>query len=263
MADSDYSLQENQAESVQPDKPVSRKKYFKHWKTVNIWLFALTAFPLGVSLIGVLGISGKLFLIAAAANLLLGKVHQIYIEKDKLQSLLLPLRVIAVASVILFYLPCLILTGSTANKMLYPVKRYLYTEGVSAYGSVLPKTLPKQCDGYFFFTQVQAVAQDYHPSSYLAFYTDTATMQMYADSFGGTKTETQSLEEFNEADREIIISHSPADYPNCPVEIPGHVISMIKPTEDLHGAVIYTRQDTYYHRGLILDYDSGYVIFWT
>ncbi|MBR0484594.1 MAG: hypothetical protein IJJ69_07450 [Oscillospiraceae bacterium] len=264
MAENQDDLQENQAESVQPDTPVSGKKKSPDWKGINTVIFILNIiFPFGLfTLIAVFGIAEKLLLIVIATNLLLGIVYRIYSRINKLQSLLIPLRGIAIASVILFYLPVFVM-GNRTQKWLYPVKRYIYTEGVSGYGEVLPKTLPKQCESYFFVTQMAFIAQDYHPSSYLAFYTDTATMQMYADSFGGTKTETQSLEEFNEADREIIISYSPADYPNCPVEIPGHVISMIKPTEDLHGAVIYTRQDTYYHRGLILDYDSGYVIFWT
>ncbi len=258
------NLQENQAESVQPDAPVSGKKKVLNWKDINKTILILNLiFPLWfVILIGVHGISGRLLLIAVTANLLLGLVYLIHSKTNKLHSFLFPLRVIAIACVILFYLPVVIM-NMNQQKWLYPVKRWLYAEGVSSYGDVLPKTLPEQCENYFFSAQMAAIAQDYHPSSYLAFYTDTATMQSYADSFGGTKTETQSLEGLVEADREYVASNSHSDYPNCPAEIPGFVISRVKPTEDLHGAVMYTRNDGNYSKGLILDYDSGYVIFWT
>ncbi len=261
MAENQDNLQANQAESVQPDMPVSQKKKSPDWKGINTAILVLNIiFPFGLfTLIAVFGIAERLLLIVIVANLLLGIVYRIYSRTNKLQSLLLPMRVIAVASVILFYLPVFVM-GNRTQKCLYPVKRYIYTEGVSGYGEVLPKALPKQCEGYFFITQMAFIAQDYHPSSYLAFYTDTATMQMYADSFGGTKTETYRFEELDEETQQ---KYADSKYPNCPIEIPGHVISRIKPAEDLHGAVIYTRQDTYYDRGLILDYDSGYVIFWT
>ena len=104
---------------------------------------------------------------------------------------------------------------------------------------------------------------DSHRSTYLSFYTDTVTLDRYAQSFGGTRTQTPRLEDVPE---EKLICAYYAEYPNCPTALPFWVASRVAPPEDLHGAVIYEHSSSsrwFSGPGMLLDYDSGYVIFWT
>lgn len=219
---------------------------------IPVWLFWM---------IGTLGVTSKLVLPVLGTNLLLGIVYKL--EKSK--PLLYLLRVLAIAGVVLFYVPTTLNMGFSRSKWLYPLKRDVFAYGVSGRGETLPEHLPAHCEGYCFFTQSQAIAQDYHPSAYLAFYTDPAVLEHYAASYGGERTETKRLEDYaDEKEREY---GSNWKYPNCPAELPNWVISVVEPTEDLHGAVMYRHVETeipwYSGTGMILDYDSGYVIFWT
>lgn len=232
------------------------------WRAINAAVILLhIVFPIGLFAgIYTIGSSGILFWIALFANLILGAVSKSAGQQGTRRKLLPIMRVIAIGSIVLFYVPFVIMTGFQHSKWLYPVKRHIY----GGYARSLPEQLPEICEAYFYLTEGQMIAQDYHASSYLAFYTDTATLDRYAASFGGERIDTPRVEEMTEEEQ---AARSYSDYPNCPGALPEFVIGRVKPTEELNGAVIFRRHESnsmaYYGPGLLLDYDSGYVIFWT
>ena len=232
------------------------------WRAINAAvILPQIVLPVGLAvMIFTVGISWKLFLIALFANLILGAVSMWVRQQGTGRKLLHVMRVIAIGSVVLYYVPSTVGIGFTETRWMYPLKRFVYVHGISGYGEVLPEKLPQKCEGYFFRTEVQMIAQDYHPSSYLAFYTDPAELDRLAAEFGGRRTVTKTLDEMDDEERERL---SYLDFPNCPEEIPPFVVGRVHPAEELHGAVVYVRSDSYYSKGLVLDYDSGYVIYWT
>ena len=56
---------------------------------------------------------------------------------------------------------------------------------------MLPKHLPDVCNDYKFKTQLGGIGQDYHPSLYLMFYTDKATMEQYEKDFDALSNVTE------------------------------------------------------------------------
>lgn len=242
--------------------PEEKPKKQVTWRAVNLFVVLLhILFPIGFFAgLYTLDISWILFLVALFANLILGAVSLSVRQQGTSRKLLHILRVIAIGSVVLYYVPFAAAVGFQETRWMYPVKRFVYAHGISGYGAVLPKTLPKTCEGYFFRTEGQMIAQDYHPSAYLAFYTDPAELDGLAAAFGGERIVTKTLDEMNPEEREL---QEMREFPNCPEEIPLFVVGRAKPTEDLNGAVIYRLHDSYYSKGLVLDYDSGYVCYWT
>ena len=242
--------------------PEEKPKKLITWGAVNLIVVLLhILFPIGFFVgLYTLDISWILFLLALFSNLILGAVSLSVRQQGTGRKRLHILRVIAIGSVLLYYVPFAVAVGFQEMRWMYPVKRFVYAHGVSGYGAVLPKKLPKTCEGYFFRTEGQMIAQDYHPSSYLAFYTDPAELDRLAAEFGGRRTVTKTLDEMDDEERERL---SYLDFPNCPEEIPPFVVGRVHPAEELHGAVVYVRSDSYYSKGLVLDYDSGYVIYWT
>ncbi|MCI5816040.1 hypothetical protein [Ruminococcus sp.] len=157
------------------------------WKLVNsIILLLHIVFPVWIMpLICTSGISGKLLPVTVILVLLPGVCSMLVKKYNKGGKLLIAARVLAVFALCLFYAPLLMISGFTRNQLLYPVKRAVYIHGVygdngAYYAQLLPETLPEACSDYSFRTQGSFPAQDYHPSSFLTFYTDTATLEAYA-----------------------------------------------------------------------------------
>lgn len=141
-----------------------------------VWLLALMYTP---------GLTGALFLIALAGNLIFGVVHKLLKHKENLKPLLYVLRGIVICLTIAFYMPTALLVSCNKVKFLYPLKRLDYTRGVYGRDStyferMLPEQLPKVCEDYSFRTQGSMPAQDYHPTSWLSFTTDKETLDAYA-----------------------------------------------------------------------------------
>ena len=141
-----------------------------------VWLFALMYTP---------AISGTLFLIWLIACLLLGVIYKLVQKYRRGTCVLYAARGVAVCASIAYYLPMLLLLSFPNTKLLYTLKRADYTYGVygsnaAYYERILPAKLPEQCEDYSFRTQGSVPAQDYHPSSFLMFHTDSETLDAYA-----------------------------------------------------------------------------------
>lgn len=136
------------------------------------------------------GLSGALFLIALAGNLIFGAVHKLLKYRENLKPLLHVLRAVVICLTAAFYLPTALLMGFDRVKLLYPLKRLDYTHGVygrdaAYFERLLPEKLPEVCKDYSFRTQGSVPAQDYHPTSWLCFTTDKATLDAYAVYYDG------------------------------------------------------------------------------
>lgn len=131
------------------------------------------------------GLTGALFLIALAGNLLFGVVYKMLRGREKRKPLLHVLRAAVICLTAAFYMPTALLMSCDRVKFLYPLKRLDYTRGVygensTYYERILPEKLPRVCEDYSFRTQGSMVAQDYHPTSWLCFTTDKETLDAYA-----------------------------------------------------------------------------------
>lgn len=162
-------------------------KLHNGWRSVNnivltlhivfpVWLLAVVSLPC---------ITSVLLIVAVILCLLVGVVYKIITRLDRLKPVLYVFRGLAIAAMIAVYVPLMILVGFKQTKLLYPVKRAVYTHGVygenhTYYDRLLPDTLPKECGHYTFRTQGSMVAQDYHPTSWLSFTTDKAALDAYA-----------------------------------------------------------------------------------
>ncbi|MCR4646935.1 MAG: hypothetical protein K5695_16265 [Oscillospiraceae bacterium] len=239
-------------------EPEVRKR--KPWLAVNI-VMAVLLVPACI-FIGyvLLTFPPAFFLLLAiiAANGFLGKLSGKARETGKEKPLLHILRTAILCSMVLYFTPLMFVNGFADVPQLYPVKRY-----IAGSPDTLPASLPAVCEGYHFLTEGVKLTPDSHRSTYLSFYTDTTMLDRYAESFGGHRTETKRAEDMTS---EELAACSCYDFPNCPVELPYWVIERVQPEDDLHGAVIYEHSSSspwFSGAGMLLDYDSGYVVFWT
>lgn len=198
-------------------------------------------------------IAGKCLLAALISNILLVIVYKFGAGK----KILIPCRALAVVCTLSVYLPTILLSGFSQTKIFYPIKKYLYTQGVySGYSDdLLPEKLPSTCEDYLFITQEGAVAQDYHASSYLVFHTDTETLKAYETKVRGLGSMQCSENYHDEETAETQYS----------VPVPRDVYDRLLPEhmDNLDYAVTYTYSTYSYSRGCMLNYESGLVIFWT
>ncbi len=126
------------------------------------------------------GITFQLFVIEFWVNFALALVYRIYRKNGRFRKSVIILRVVSVTVLILMILAPVTLMNFKNTKFIYPVKRFCYGYGVYSErlnNDILPSFLPKKCDDYMFITQGCMIAQDYHPSAYLAFHTDSETLK--------------------------------------------------------------------------------------
>lgn len=152
-------------------------------------------------------------------------------------------------------------------KIFYVPKKLIYTYGVYSppytITEMLPKHLPDECRSYKFKTELGSIAQDYHPSVYLMFYTDKATMEQYEKDFDALSNVTEVSAECEK--REFYSLDNTTFY--YPKNFPDHAFSWLddvhrKDFVDMPNAKLYIA-GTYYTKGCLLDYDSGLVVYWT
>ena len=173
------------------DGVIMKKKQTKsRWIIVNaivlilhivcpVWAFAF---------ICTIGFSGILFSSVIVTSFLLVYVYKKVNKWRNGKVILYTARALAIGSLIAVYMPMLLINNFTETKVLYSLKRADYIYGVygrntERYEQMLPESLPEQCEDYSFRTEGETIAQDYHPSSYLMFHTDTATLESYAAHF--------------------------------------------------------------------------------
>ncbi|MBE6861672.1 MAG: hypothetical protein E7497_02075 [Ruminococcus sp.] len=232
---------------------MKKAKVKTRWQRINeIILLLHIVFPVWMLfLMYTIGISGKLFLIALAAVLLLGVIYKLVMELGKGKKILCISRVVAILAIIAFYVPTLILMNFNETKLFYPLKRACYIHGVFGenyefYDDMLPEKLLDNCSDYYFRTQGCFPAQDYHPSSYLIFHTDTEVLDLYAahyETLDCIRLENgmQSEDEFD--DIEWFCSQMRLNE---------------RVQDNLDNAVLYWF-DEYYPKGMLLNYETGLV----
>lgn len=208
------------------------------------------------------GISGVLFLVMLFAVLLLGAVYKIVQRIGKGKPVLLIARIAAFSAIVIYYLPFLIMVSFSKNQLFYPLKRYCYIHGVyysqgEIYEELLPDSLPKNCSSYAFRTQGSMIAQDYHASSYLVFYTDIQTQKEYAEKYRQKDSAPLTRDSMiAESDAE---SDSESSYPDKKIT---WFINMMQ----LDAAIVNTMENfefffipERYPKAVLLDYDTGLV----
>ncbi len=243
------------------------------WKAANLLIGFLLFFnPVAFLLqITVFGISIQLVGVLIAVNLVLFICYRFFKSNPKGKLLVSCLRTLAILCTIIFLAVPSINMFFNEVKWMYPVKKYVYANGVSSRErceQILPKLLPSDCEDYVMITQGSMVAQDYHPSLYLMFHTDEETMRKYElhmESLAETKRHESTPPD--PYDPEYIYYTDPDpfyDSVRCPKEFPMHVYSRVRRagfTDSLDYAVIYEIPD-YYNKGCMLNYETGLVVFW-
>lgn len=215
----------------------------------------------GIWLVCTLTISLTMIFIEIVVNFVLVSVYEKYFLYGRFRKTVITMRVIAVTALIAAIVSPIMVMKFDKTKLLYPVKRFCYSYGV--YGGnknkVLPLFLPKKCNNYMFITQGSFPAQDYHPSAYLAFHTDSETLKEYENHFDLLDSAEHKVTHM--PDKENYINDD--SWLKCPEELPRHVFQRLE-HEHIHNfekAIIYV-VPSYYNKGCMLDYDSGLAVFW-
>lgn len=216
------------------------------WAAVNGIVAALVFFlPFWViSFIYTPGITVWLMLIAALLCLTLGIVSKTVSRLGKGRPVLYLHRAAAICSLPAVFLPMVLLTGFDQVKPLYPVKRFVYIQGVygmnsESYEKLLPMWLPEVCEDYSYRAQGSMIAQDYHPTSWLRFTTDSATLDSYAQYYDAQGYARGA----DERDRRWLAGQLGLPIPE-------------DDTPALEGAVVYYIHDNY-PKAVVLDYENG------
>lgn len=256
------------------NKDVPKKKF--PWVVVNIIIAVLCILNscfLAMILIATAGITVPMIFIDILLNIFLvifyekwQKIKDFQWQKGrKLRTAVIILRISIIIAIVLTFTVTFIAVNYNLRyvKPMYQVKKFIYCHGVYSGGmsEFLPVKLPKVCENYKFVTQVGTIAQDYHPSAYLIFHTDTSTiheLEEYYKQLDGAEPVEINIE--------AIYSHidKQKNVIDVPKAFPGHVFAWLDDVhiDDFFDAVIY-KVPSYYGRGCIFDYSSGLVVYWT
>ncbi|MDE6102867.1 MAG: hypothetical protein K2F73_07840 [Ruminococcus sp.] len=216
----------------------------------------------GIWFVCTITLSITLFFIGFIVNFALSLIYEKYILYGRFRKSVIVLRSIAITVLALAVLAPIMVIKFDKTKILYPVKRFCYSYGV--YGgnrnNVLPLSLPKKCSDYLFITQGSFPAQDYHPSAYLAFHTDSETLKQYEEHFSSLNDAELKITHMPDKEKYVAYDDS---WLKCPEELPQHVFQRLEPEHihDFEKAIIYI-VPAYYNKGCMLDYDSGLAVFW-
>ncbi len=251
--------------------PEKRKTPFP-WSLINTIVGILLFFnPLALSQFIVIGISvplgGTLLLLCA----ILGKLHKKRRLTGRYRKPMLVIRTISIILVLLYAAAPAVILGFKENPLFYQAKKYAYAFGVgnaSRTLTILPDSLPPECEDYYMITQGASIAQDYHPSIYLMFRTDEETMRKYEvhmESLPGVIRHESTPPSPDDPYYIYYMDPDPIyDSARCPDEFPMHVYGRMRQadfTDSLGYAVIYEIPD-YYNKGCLLNYETGLVVFW-
>lgn len=150
--------------------------------------------------------------------------------------------------------------------LLYPVKRLVFTQGVSSrpIGNViLPYWLPAQYTDYYFYTEPSLVAQDYTPVAYLFLHTDEATLRTYEEKLRGSahlerKENCAYTPEKLEQNESLL-------YQNLPRFVYYKLTDIAGITDDLSHAIVYQSDNGYtwyVGSGTLINYETGLLVVW-
>lgn len=248
------------------------------WTTVNIIIAVLCIVNscfLAIWLCAALGITTPMIAIDILLNIFLAifyrkwrKIKDFQWQKGrKLKTAVIILRICVIIAIVLTFLVPYIVVSPDLNysKQMYQVKKFICCYGIHSSDMLkyFPEKLPEMCEDYKFITQSGAsIAQDYHPSAYLIFHTDTTTMHELEEDY--KQLDGAELVEIN---IEAIYSHidKQKNVIDVPKAFPGHVFGRLddEHIDDFFDAVFY-KVPSYYDRGCIFDYSSGLVVYyWT
>ncbi len=213
------------------------------------------------------------------ANTILVMCYQRCIRMRQGKKLLYVMRAITVILLAVVLVAPYVIINFKHQKSAYQWKKLAFTYGVGNRENcqkLLPDKMPDECENYLFITQGQGIAQDYHPSLYLAFHTDEETLRSYEQKMkengGKQKDYSVSYEEYiaewelteKDLQNEEKMSGVMARYLNNK-EFPMHAFARLEPvhmTDFDENTVVYYFTDYYYY-GCMLDYESGLAVFWT
>ncbi len=247
-----------------PASPVHNRDWHVLWVVLNV-LVGIYNTPVGMTMsITTCSITFPMLLPLVVLHIVLVWLYHRYQEKQKGKTALYIVRTITILCSVVFFLIPYSLRMFKEEPSAYPLKREIYYHGVCSSDychTLLPEHLPETCTDYKCITQGQMFAQDYHPSLYLMFRTTPDILEQYAakaEALGFKKTEVPD----EQTVRDYLLEEYEMDYlPEYPSELRGHVVSRLKPKDSLYSSVMYSSSD-YYDKGMIVQYETGLVIFW-
>lgn len=161
-------------------------------------------------------------------------------------------RIVGLTLMISAYLSPIICLNFENSKLMYPIKRFIYANGVKlSVDKMLPKSLYENVSDYYFRTEGCMLAQDYRPYCYLFIHTDEKALKEYESVIllNSSYTYTQNEKRTDES-----YPKDAEGYPeeekwrlNCPKKLPMHVYERLYKvaniTDNLDNAIIYTGDD--------------------
>ena len=244
-------------------------------KKTSIWFIVNGLYILGTILFGWIwclmtsGITFVLLPVQIILSIALGVVYKESIENKNKKKLLYTLRAAAIAVTAVILLSPLAILKFENTRIAYPVKKAAYSFGVGNIKDswkILPVTLPMNCRDYMFITEPSLPAQDYHPSAYLIFHSDSDTLKKYEtrisslDKVERYENTPKNLEDYYKDGMSDEYKEQIDVEMKCPDELPRHVYYKFcnKLPDDLENAIVYRINST----GCMLNYESGLVVFW-
>lgn len=183
-------------------------------------------------------------------------------------------RIVGLTLMISAYLSLVICFNFENNKLMYPVKRFIYANGVkSSVDKMLPKFLYENVSDYYFRTEGCIPAQDYRPYCYLFIHTDEKALKEYESVISLNSSYTYTR---NENRTDELYQKYAEEYPeeekwrlNCPKKLPMHVYERLYKvaniTDNLDNAIIYTGDNASMwnsYSGAMLNYETGLLAIW-
>lgn len=245
------------------------------WAWLNVLYVVLSLLGGMIWCAGTMGILFGLLPFQFISSVALAIIYKIYVHKKgkKLKIALYITRTAAIAiTAVIILSPLAIMKFKNAPNA-YHLKRIVYTYGVGnteRCRQIFPKSLPDNCEDYIFVTQSSIGGlQDYYPTGYLIYHTDSDTLRKYeehisslgiAERFENTPKDPKDYydEDDNDEYKEMMYIQM-----NCPDKLPGHVYSRFcnEISDNLSDAVVYIVNDNL-SRGCMFNYETGLAVFW-
>lgn len=224
--------------------------------------------------IAVIGIVKYLYIPFILLNIFLAFFYKKYKEYGTYKKAVIILRTVAVIFTLFCISLPIVCIRFENSKIMYQPKKMVFSYGVRVYSEKtmkrFPKNLPEKCEDYYFKTEPCMPAQDYSPTAYLSFYTDTDAIKELErncrenDGFIPECEITyeeyfEEKEEYYEGDLKIIMSGYLQKRGLPPYVY--HRLSDKKQAELDKDTVIYNFSESNKY-GYAFDYDSGLVVMW-
>lgn len=253
---------------------VKEKSRFS-FSTLNSIIVLLYIFLGGFFLtVFVIGLVSYFIIPFILLNVFLAKFYKKYKKYGLHKKTVIILRTVTIISTLFCISLPIVCIRFENSKIMYQPKKMVFSYGVRVYSEEtmkrFPKNLPEKCEDYYFKTEPCMPAQDYSPTAYLSFYTDTDAIKELErncrenDGFIPECEITyeeyfEENEEYYEGDLKIIMSGYLQKRGLPPYVY--HRSSDKKQAELDKDTVIYnfTESNKY---GYAFDYDSGLVVMW-